>query len=175
GRRVIEKAIELCSVYPGDLPVLGKYSHPEMPFGLKLDDFRLSNIMTDENSGRVTGLIDFEGATTAPLWECAIIPRWLQEPDDPESSYEGGPTEARSALRAVFLTTVQGTVQGKEWCRAYEAGRPFRQLVDRLNFQVNVWADLEEWVVDRLDWAQKYPGVGFSDEIRSHPNPPVAS
>ncbi|KAF8580487.1 hypothetical protein K439DRAFT_298741 [Ramaria rubella] len=49
GWRVIEKAIELCLVYPGDIPVLGKYSHPEMPFGLKLDDFRLSNVMIDEN------------------------------------------------------------------------------------------------------------------------------
>ncbi|KAF8962287.1 hypothetical protein BDZ97DRAFT_1120542 [Flammula alnicola] len=45
--------------------------------------------MIDE-SGRVTGFIDFEGATVAPLWECALLPRWLQDPDDPESTYEGG-------------------------------------------------------------------------------------
>ena len=43
-----------------------------------------------DDSGRVTGVIDFEGATIAPLWECALLPRWLQDPGDPESTYEGG-------------------------------------------------------------------------------------
>lgn len=36
--------------------------------------------MIDEESGLVTGIIDLEGATSAPLWECAIIPRCYRIP-----------------------------------------------------------------------------------------------
>jgi len=45
GQRVIKKALELCSIYPGDHQVPTQISTPEAPFSLKLDDFRLSNIM----------------------------------------------------------------------------------------------------------------------------------
>ncbi|KAG5642431.1 hypothetical protein DXG03_002805 [Asterophora parasitica] len=62
--------------------------------------------MIDAETGQVTGFIDFEGATVAPAWECAAIPRWLMDPDDPESSYAGGPAESRVALHAEFLETV---------------------------------------------------------------------
>ncbi|KAF8067847.1 hypothetical protein FPV67DRAFT_1780866 [Lyophyllum atratum] len=165
GERVIKKAIELCSIYPGDIPILDNVRTPEKLFSLRLDDFRLSNIMIDVNTGRVTGLLDFEGATTAPLWECAIIPRWLQHPDDPESSYGGGPEKLRSPLRTTFLDTVDRSELGGEWRNAYTAGRPFRRLTDRLNFQVNVWASdvLEEWVDEHLEWAKVHPGIGLPE------------
>jgi hypothetical protein len=53
-----------------------------------------------------------------------------------------------------------------EWWLAYTKGRPFRLLVDRLRFQVGVWAckSSELWVEDRLKWAKLYPGVGFHDD-----------
>ena len=53
-----------------------------------------------------------------------------------------------------------------EWWLAYTKGRPFRLLVDRLTFQVNVWASksLESWVDNRLTWAKLHPGVGFHDD-----------
>jgi hypothetical protein len=48
-------------------------------------------LMKTQYSGRVIGFINFEAATIAPLWECSVIPQWLQDhPDDPESSHEGG-------------------------------------------------------------------------------------
>lgn len=43
GQRVLEKVRELCAIYPGDLPVYEGATTRR--FSLKLDDFRLSNIM----------------------------------------------------------------------------------------------------------------------------------
>jgi len=102
----------------------------------------------------VTGIIDFEGATIAPLWECAFLPRWLQDPDDPESTYEGGSAESRQTLRALFLEKVGNKV----WKMLYEQGKPFRLFRDRLQFQVGVWAsdDMEAWVDERLAWAKDH-------------------
>jgi len=107
----------------------------------------------------VTGFIDFEAATIAPLWECAVIPRWLQDADDPESSYEGGSGEIRSVLRAAFLSAMEESDRYPEWRDAYDMGRPFRRFTDMLAFQVNVWAskDLDIWVDERLEWAKTHP------------------
>ena len=114
-----------------------------------------------DESGRVTGIIDFEGATIAPLWECALLPRWLQDPDDPESTYEGGSAESRQILRALFLEKVGN----EEWKVLYEQGKPFRLFSDRLQLQVGVWAsdDMEVWVDERFAWAKDHPGVGFPE------------
>ncbi|KAG2354580.1 hypothetical protein BDR07DRAFT_1305561, partial [Suillus spraguei] len=45
GERVMRKAIELCSVYPGNTLIPANITTPKRPFSLKLDDFRLSNVM----------------------------------------------------------------------------------------------------------------------------------
>jgi hypothetical protein len=45
GQRVLEKATELCAIYPGDMQIYGGAKAPLQRFSLKLDDFRLSNIM----------------------------------------------------------------------------------------------------------------------------------
>jgi hypothetical protein len=45
GERVLRKALEMCTVYPGNNPPGGPISTPTQPFSLRLDDFRLSNIM----------------------------------------------------------------------------------------------------------------------------------
>lgn len=166
GERVMRKAIDLCSVYPGDTLVPANITTPRRPFSLKLDDFRLSNVMIDTDSGRVTGFIDFEAATIAPLWECAVIPRWLQDADDPESSYEGGTSEERNVLRAAFLSAMEGSARYPEWREAYDMGRPFRRLTDLLSFQVSVWAsnDCEIWVDERLEWAETHPGIGLPEQ-----------
>jgi hypothetical protein len=115
----------------------------------------------DEASGCVTGIIDFEGTTISPLWECALLPRWLQDPDDPESSFEGGSPKERCILRTVFLQHIEDV----EWCAAYNHGKPFRQLTDRLHFQVGLWAsaDMKAWIDKRLDWAKNHPGVGIPE------------
>ncbi|KAG0699349.1 hypothetical protein DFH29DRAFT_809184 [Suillus ampliporus] len=119
----------------------------------------------DADSGRVTGLIDFEAATVAPLWECAVIPRWLQDVDDPESSHEGGPSEMRSVLRAAFLSAMEESDLYPEWREAYDVGCPFRRFTNLLCFQANVWASnyLDIWVDERLEWAKTYPGTGLPE------------
>ncbi len=121
-----------------------------------------------DESGQVMGLIDFEGATISPLWECARLPRWLQDPDDPESSYEGGPPESRQVLRECFLTRMRHLHE--EWRMLSEHGKPFRLLSDRLQFEVGVWAskDMEIWVDNMLAWAKDHPGVGLVEPAVSH-------
>lgn len=111
----------------------------------------------------MTGLIDSEGTTIAPLWECAVVPGWLLHLDDPESKYEGGSNEDRAHLLEVFWKTMDDT----EWREAHERGKPFRRFTDRLSFSAAVWAmgGGEKWVDDRLGWAMAHPGVAFSDDI----------
>ena len=48
----------------------------EGPFPLDHDDFLHSNIMVDEESFNVTGIIDWEGACTVP-WELIAFPDFL--------------------------------------------------------------------------------------------------
>jgi hypothetical protein len=116
-----------------------------------------------DESGHVAGIIDFEGATIAPLWECALLPRWLQDPDDPEGMYEGGSLACRQTLRTRFLDKVGDG----EWRRVYESGRPFRLLRNHLCWQMTVWAteEMKEWVNERLSWAKDHPGVGFPESV----------
>jgi len=45
GQRVLEKLSELCEIYPGDTNLYEGVTTPNPRFSLKLDDFRLSNIM----------------------------------------------------------------------------------------------------------------------------------
>ncbi|KAG2078693.1 hypothetical protein BDR04DRAFT_1147384 [Suillus decipiens] len=98
GERVMRKAIDLCSIYPGNALIPANLTTP------KKDHFL--DINTD--SGRVTGFIDFEAATIAPLWEYAVIPRWLQHTDDPESNYQGETSEERNILRTTFISAMEG-------------------------------------------------------------------
>ncbi|KAJ7879552.1 hypothetical protein B0H14DRAFT_1605136 [Mycena olivaceomarginata] len=159
--RVLKKAVQLSAVYPGDVCVSEPLTSPGQPFSLRMDDFRLSNVMIDTATGHVTGLIDFEGATVAPLWDCAYMPRWLQDPDEWDATYEGGPAEDRKILRDLFLEKVEKHDQTGEWIRALVRGRPFREFTDRLIFNVGVWVDQEEWMDQRIEWAKTHPGVGY--------------
>ncbi|KAI6146761.1 hypothetical protein BKA82DRAFT_4155572 [Pisolithus tinctorius] len=147
GERILRKALEL----PG-----GAISTSTKPFSLHLDDFRLSNIMINEKSGDVTSLIDFEGATIAPLWECAVIPAWIQDPEDQEGGYEGGPAEDREKLREIFCKVMDS----REWSKLF---RHFRLW---LSLQVSCWASegMEEWVDKRLAWARLHPGVALPED-----------
>ncbi|EDR02794.1 uncharacterized protein LACBIDRAFT_308055 [Laccaria bicolor S238N-H82] len=116
--------------------------------------------MINETTGHVTGLIDFERTTIAPLWECALLPRWLQHPADPEATYEGGDEATRQPLRTTFMDKV-GSGQ---WNVLYELGKPFRQLSDRLCYNVGSFKlaseFMESWVEERLAWAKDHPGIG---------------
>jgi hypothetical protein len=43
--RAANKAIELCSLYPGDLVIHGQLTTPDKPFTFQFDDFRLVNLL----------------------------------------------------------------------------------------------------------------------------------
>ena len=76
------------------------------------------------------------------------------------------PKDAREALHIHFLEVISHLDKSGEWRLAYTKGRPFLLLVDRLPFQIGVWANesCECWVDSRLSWAKIYPGVGFPDD-----------
>lgn len=95
-----------------------------------------------------------------------MVPRWILPSNLEESSAIGVPKDAREALYTHFLEVISDLDRSGEWCLAYTKGRPFRLLVDRLPFQIGVWADesCERWVDSRLSWAKMYPGVGFPDD-----------
>ncbi|KIM81102.1 hypothetical protein PILCRDRAFT_52520, partial [Piloderma croceum F 1598] len=116
----------------------------------------------DKQSGKIMALIDFEGTTVAPLWDCAVVPRWILPSKYEESSAIGLPEASRGALNAQFLEIMSHLYSSGEWRLAHTYGRPFRLLVDRLPFQIGVWADYscEQWVDSRLSWAKMHPGVG---------------
>lgn len=109
----------------------------------------------------MTGLIDFEGAMVAPIWECAVVPGWLQDPDDPEARYEGGSAVDRQRLREIFWKAMEN----REFHVSYEHGKPFRHFTERLSLQADTWASkhTEEWVDERLAWAKLHPGVALQE------------
>ncbi|KAJ7039726.1 kinase-like domain-containing protein [Mycena alexandri] len=158
GIEVLKKAVELSLVYPGDLCVSDPLTSPGQAFSVRMDDFRLSNIMIDDE-GHIQGLIDFEGATVAPLWDCAYMPLWLQDPSEWDGSHEGGSDES---LRNLFWEKVKENDPTGEWIRACERGRWFRNFTSMLSYNVGVWAEpnIEKWVDERLEWAKVNPGVG---------------
>jgi hypothetical protein len=43
--RAVNQAIELCTLYPGDLIIHGQLTTPEKPFTFKFDDFRPVNLL----------------------------------------------------------------------------------------------------------------------------------
>lgn len=95
-----------------------------------------------------------------------MVPRWISPLELEESTPAGFPKEMREALRSHFLEIISHLDRSGEWRLAYTKGRPFRLLVDRLAFQIGVWADetCESWVNSRLSWAKMNPGVGFPDD-----------
>ncbi|KAM6499501.1 hypothetical protein JOM56_005009, partial [Amanita muscaria] len=166
GQRVLEKLKELCEIYPGDASVY-EGARTSMPrFSLKLDDFSLANIMIDKESGKVIAFIDFEGATIAPLWDCASVPYWILPSFLEEASGIGLPEDTREALHTHFIEVMSHLDRSGEWHLAYTKGRPFRLLVDRLQFRIGVWQHecCESWVDSRLPWAKMHPGEGFPDD-----------
>ncbi|EQL01923.1 kinase-like protein [Ophiocordyceps sinensis CO18] len=144
--RVLGKGIQLCTIYPGDASVFpGGSSTPEQLFTLRLDDFRLVNIIIDEHTGKVNGYVDFEGTTTAPLWLAATPCGSAQlPPDDIYVPPQHQPINPEDRCDA-------------EWRKAYQGGKPFRRWADYLELGVEAWSfgHVERWVDARLAWASE--------------------
>ncbi|QRW12940.1 phosphotransferase enzyme family protein [Ceratobasidium sp. AG-Ba] len=114
-RKVINLGLELCRYYPGDRPIPWPLHDPERPFSLMLGDFRLTNILIDEETGDITGYIDFERTIVAPLWPCATVPQWIPNPRGGMAKWYGGTPEEQEQIWATFYTAMSsttGTSQG---------------------------------------------------------------
>jgi hypothetical protein len=73
-----ERMIAIIDNFPSQIKAMASQLSlcNEGPFPLDHDDFLHSNIMVDENSFDVTGVIDWEGACTVP-WELIAFPDFL--------------------------------------------------------------------------------------------------
>jgi len=74
-----EQMIAIINQFPSQIKAMASRlsASNNGPFPLDHDDFLHSNIMVDENSFNVTGIIDWEGACTVP-WELIAFPEFLQ-------------------------------------------------------------------------------------------------
>jgi hypothetical protein len=62
GQQVLEKLKELCEIYPGDMSVYEGATTLVQRFSLKLDDFRLSNIMVRSHTLSILGKLQLLSA-----------------------------------------------------------------------------------------------------------------
>jgi hypothetical protein len=78
GPILAERMIAIIDNFPSQIKAMASQLSlcNEGPFPLDHDDFLHSNIMVDENSFDVTGIIDWEGACTVP-WELIAFPDFL--------------------------------------------------------------------------------------------------
>ncbi|QRV90410.1 hypothetical protein RhiJN_18428 [Ceratobasidium sp. AG-Ba] len=173
-RRIIELGLELCQSYPGNHPIPSSIGNPSKPFALRLQDFRLTNVLIDAKTGQINGYIDFEGTTVAPLWLCATVPEWIPDPDGDMADWYGGTPEEQRELWLVFHTTMDQldqTLTGGEWRKAFEQGKQFRNFASRLALHIPCWDNLEmeKYVQDALMWSKEHPGVGMPvDDMTFH-------
>lgn len=74
-----EQMISIIDSFPSQIKAMASRLSlcNEGPFPLDHDDFLHSNIMVDEKSFDVTGIIDWEGACTVP-WELIAFPDFLK-------------------------------------------------------------------------------------------------
>jgi len=74
-----ERMISIINKFPSQIKAMASRlsKSNSRPFPLCHDDFLHSNIMVDEKSFKVTGIIDWEGACTTP-WELIAFPEFLQ-------------------------------------------------------------------------------------------------
>jgi hypothetical protein len=156
----LRELMNLASVYCG---VPEDPSLSPNTFSLRLHDFRLSNFLIDEDTGHITGFIDFEATGTAPLWVCTQMPSWL-EPErvsgwpvkSPEDAAEG------AALREAFLDVVDQLDaqydKSDSWRGAYERGQPFQFLLGSCQMGWAAPFRVPQKLVEVLRWAVTHPG-----------------
>ncbi|KAG9122032.1 hypothetical protein FRC07_001757 [Ceratobasidium sp. 392] len=157
GEEVLRKALDLYPLFPGNMPVYSPMTSPDKPFSICLDDFRLSNTMINETTGKVTGLFELEGTTIAPTWACGVVPGWLVEENHADwlSGDESG--HVRAQLRQTFMDTINEVDPSGEWARAQSVGRPYRYLINVSKYFVP-WGYRKEYVDALLEWCKTNPG-----------------
>ncbi|GAB1523835.1 hypothetical protein RhiTH_006985 [Rhizoctonia solani] len=161
-KRVLRQAVGLCQYCPGDATIPTTISTPDRPFSFLLDDFRLVNILIDEENGQINGYIDSEGTTIAPLWQVATVPQWIPDPNGDTANWYGGTPEDQRALWSAFHQTMDEHDTTGDWRKAYELGEPYRGFAGRLDLGFQQWDErMESWLARRLEWAEKHPGVGI--------------
>jgi len=164
GRKAMEKALRLCDIYPGDKPISNDYKEP---ITLKLDDFRMSNILINPETGDLKAFIDFENATTAPGWRCARLPFWLDDEYVVEGDGQTVDPGDQGRLREELLDSMRALDKDGSWQRAYEAGRPYREFANHLDGFIGLWgrAWTDRWVDCVFRWLREHPGVGAPSDV----------
>ncbi|QRV84322.1 hypothetical protein RhiJN_12338 [Ceratobasidium sp. AG-Ba] len=130
-------------------------------------------IKIDEETGDITGYIDFERTIVAPLWPCATVPQWIPNPRGGMAKWYGGTPEEQEQIWATFYTAEQHdrNLTGGEWRKAYELGKSFRIFADRLALDIPCWddRDMENFILTGLKWAREHPGIGMPvDDYEFH-------
>ncbi|KAF8748999.1 Phosphotransferase enzyme family [Rhizoctonia solani] len=163
-KRVLRQAVGLCQYCPGDATIPTTISTPDRPFSFLLNDFRLVNILIDEENGQINGYIDSEGTTIAPLWQVATVLQWIPDPNGDTANWYGGTPEDQRALWSAFHQTMDEHDTTGDWRKAYELGEPYRELAGRLDLGFQQWDErMESWLARRLEWAEKHPGIGIPE------------
>lgn len=139
-------------------------------------DLRLSNVYINPDNGDITGIMDWEAAHSAPLWACARLPSWVEDPhcEEVENRLEGesltknlsqvddradnSPPDItrrlvsvrndNQKLRDIFLDTVS-----EQWRMAYEYGRHWRSFQEICSLSWVAWA--EPGMKRRIEMYQK--------------------
>ncbi|KIJ24853.1 hypothetical protein M422DRAFT_84030, partial [Sphaerobolus stellatus SS14] len=151
----LRKGVELVKVYPGDATICAILS-PDRPLTFWWDEFRLINVMTDEATGTVTRVIDFEGMMLAPTWCAAAILQWILNPDGDTANCYGGTVEEQWQLWNAFHRTMDCCGR-PDWRTAYKKGEMFREVVGRPEMGVKVWQseEMEQWATERIQWVRE--------------------
>ncbi|KAH8829746.1 hypothetical protein DL96DRAFT_1438472, partial [Flagelloscypha sp. PMI_526] len=107
----------------------------------------------DEETGTVTGLLDFEGTMLVPTWQAAAVPQWIPDPTSDMAGWYGGSPGEQVRLWNLFHQTMK--ILSPEWEEAYKKGKPFREVAGRMAMGVSVWShpSLLEWAENRIQHA----------------------
>lgn len=132
-----EKLLEVydfvCHLYASEIErVFGSTAPLEVPFHLSHGDLTDTNILVDKDTGRITGIIDWEVAGFRPSWLAAGTGGWLLDDDCARLFYEDtwGTMQDESAaedeLRSCFL--MQITKRSAELAHHHRHGAELRAV-----------------------------------------------
>ncbi|KAL0958433.1 hypothetical protein HGRIS_000575 [Hohenbuehelia grisea] len=122
------------------------------PFVIRHPDLSLGNILVrDDDPTVITGIIDWEGSYTAPLWAMTPVPQFLHDYGD---LFQGDPALVISAAkcREVFLKTCYDELPGV-FETIHKAGRKLSRIEKVAQFVTTIVSleNIQESITDILD------------------------
>lgn len=155
---------------------------------LRTKFFTFTLVQIDPDTGDVNAFIDLEFAFTAPCWNCAELPEWLQDDmtiardqvaRDYYNLYGEGKDRHRSADTAIvdereevillneFIDTMRSLDEDGTWYGAYNVGKPYREFTMKLSHFIGAWGRLGFglWVESTLRWMKEHPGAEVPSDV----------